>query len=399
MKIYTLLKPINLLMFMLIIQLFIYILYLFSIIPSYRINYISDNYLGYFHLFTLYIVLFTILIINRNKTPRKIKVEIFDKKILLRMSILITLFTTVYMVVGFKDIFINGSFNSIYEIFVQGQQGGLKKFKEDGSGLTLIHIFYILSNILLVLLISVRKSKKYIALILINFLMIFILSTLLMARFILVQSIIIPLVLYLRLTNTIFTSIKVKYIIGAFILLFFLFLTSGIRDYEDIGYKYTDTSLSWGFSRITDYFISTFNYTVEALGTHIDFSTFPKGIIGILSYFQDSNIDYIANVWNDRNVYAAIDYTNLGSFTTIYNSAYFFTPFFMILLALLYNYFWNGFISGNLTKIIIYPVFLYNILETTRVFFLGSVAGNIWIITLLLFLVFIRRYIRIVKDE
>lgn len=367
-----------------IAQILIYQLYARQIINSYKINFISESVSGYVHMCIFYLIPVIIASLVR-KTPEKNALTLTcvnEKRILRIIYFCITLTTIGMMRVG-AILFSNFGLVQTLKLSFTGES---RNYLVTGSGNTILAIFGLMSMILIGIIYR-KKCGKHKMLFIINFLLLFMYSSILNSRILLIEGIFFfAVIMYRRFYYQKKISYK-KLIFFASIGMIFLILTSGYRDYDNEGKYYTSSILDWGISRISDYSISTTNYSLEVANyADVSESTFPMNTFPIVDRLFNINNNF--EVLNLANTTGSAEYTNKGAFAQIFMDYKYYYLVFMIFLALIYAVTWKKYDKGALIGYFIYPLIIYNIFESSRIFYLGTVeAEMLFIVSLFIYLI------------
>lgn len=388
------LKPANILSLICIVQFSFYFLYQIGIIRSFRINYISYNFWGFVCLLIFYIVpIFVSKIGERVKHKPNVQLVCCNERRLETIAIL-------YMVIALSgflkltvDIIGNYGFFEMGMMLLTNRQIDLLK---TGGGNTILVNFGLVSLLILATFIDFKKFKHKM-LIVLNLVLLFVYASFLSSRILIVQAVFfVGLILFRRFKYNSKFNVK-KIILPIVIIGFLLVLTSGYRDYNEMGNRYTESKLEWGYTRITDYLTSTTNLALEYPEfVRWEDSTFPAATFQMLN-------DYIVkNSAKDDSAFrsdiAAAEYTNIGAFSQFcsdYRELYFVI---LIFLGALYSVTWRAYERGTLAGLLIYPIIFYNIMESWRIYYFGtSMAEMLLIIAVFSFFLCRRSFVSKVR--
>lgn len=382
MNIKDILKPSFPLFSIVILQLSIYALYAIDVFKSYRINFLSDNLDGILN----YIVSFAILILTTSFFSRTLDHEDHNQLTCSnpkRIFVIIYFFFFLSMI-GFirlsANVFSAFGILQMPDILLRSRQ---LDYITTGSFNTTLSIFLIGSLILLGLVFN-PKDKKHVFILLFNLFFLFVYSSFLSSRILFIQGLLFFLIIYIKRFHFEKKINIKKVLMWTLIAISALIITSGYRDYNQEGKDYTDSVLDWGTTRITDYFISTTNISFE-LFDYLDKSdeyTFPKTSFEILGYLFPTRTSgvYSATYW--RQTINPMEYNNMGFLFYFFSDYRFYSYFFLFVLGLLYCFLWNPFTQNNLFGLMFYPIFYYNILESWRIYYLGTALTETLLIIL-----------------
>ena len=105
-------------------------------------------------------------------------------------------------------------------------------------------------------------------------------------------------------------------------------------------------------------------------------STFPVGTLEVLSLVGLENPVKSSNLaW--RQKISAAEYTNIGPVSQIYSDYKMGYIVFVFLLAIIYSICWRMFDKGKLVGYYIYPIVVYNILESWRTYLFGTLMAEV----------------------
>ncbi|KFZ27403.1 MAG: hypothetical protein KQ78_00315 [Candidatus Izimaplasma bacterium HR2] len=370
-------------------QLTIFFSSFFGIYQSYVISSMDYN-LGSFIVFNLfYIFLFMFLIINKDiriLEPLKLR---FVRIKCTSMIYILTLLGIFFLYMSTSRIL---NQYSLIDIIKLGNSGRLRQFVNFDSGYTVQYVLLIISSVLSIIMFFENKSKsaltkkyiylklKFFGIVIINSIAIFLFSTILMSRIIILQYMIVIIITVLS-----YMEIKSRYLITSFLLATaFLIITNGFRDFSYQGYLYTDSPIDWGIHRIVDYYLSTLNYSFYILTEpiNLDFRSFFP-LFNRLFMIETSNITANVNV-------ASIEYTNIGSIGYLYKKMGYFSVLYLFVFSLIINYSRRLFAEGKLLGLLIYPLMIYAILELPRIMFFPSLILSYYLIICLVVASFVR---------
>ena len=388
------LKPHFILASVFIMQVVFYYLYAVGLLPSYRINYISTSVIGYAGIFAFYFFpSFTSLAGSKLERRDNLRITCTKPR---RVFFVIYLYFVISLI-GFLRLSSNliGSF-SLIDLIKMILTYQHYNFLVWGSGNTILCNFCIASLILLAVIFNWKERLHRITLYA-NLFLLFVYSSFLSSRIILLQGIVFfAVVIFRRTAYGKETRISNVFIVAVAVAAF-LVISSGFRDFEHIGKYYTNSKLSWGFSRITDYVISTTNISLEFPRFMSENPpTFPSGTLPLINMLLPKK-EIGLNTDQLRMTVAAIEYTNSGAFAQIYSDYKEYFGSFMVILAGGYLWTWQEFNEGKLFGLFIYPVVFYSLLESSRLFYLGTAMAEVLII-LLVFTYFFCKNSFITKD-
>jgi oligosaccharide repeat unit polymerase len=239
-----------------------------------------------------------------------------------------------------------------------------------GSGNIILSAFALLATILIGTIFE-KKNKKHRFLLLVALGILFFYSSILNSRILFIQGIIFFAVIYYRKFHYSSQISRKNIILYSIIGVLFLVLTSGYRDYNKEGRLYTKSVMQWGITRISDYVVSTTNYSLEMPNLAVGYG-FPNNVLPIINRIWDSQNDWHYDFVSIQQNYGSAEYTNKGSFGQIFlDFQNYFIPF-VLFIGLLYALVWKNFDKGKVFGYFFYPIFLYNLLESMRIFYLGT---------------------------
>ena len=372
------LKPAYILSLICIVQFSFYFLYQLGIIKSFRINYISYNLLGFFGLLIFYLVpIFVSKVGERVKHKPNVQLVCCNERRLETIVIVYLLIALSGFLKLTVDIIGNYGFFAMGLMLLTNRQIDLLK---TGGGNTILVNFSLASLLILATFIDLKKIKHKI-LIILNLLLLFVYASFLSSRVLIVQAVFfVGLILFRRFKYNFMFSVK-RVILPVAIMGFLLVLTSGYRDYNEMGNQYTKSKLEWGYTRITDYLISTTNLSLEYPEfVQRESSTFPAATFQMLNDYVVKNSAKDDSMF--RSNIAAAEYTNIGAFSQFYSDYRELYSIILIFVGALYSIAWRAYERGSLAGLLIYPMFFYNIMESWRIYYLGtSMAEMLLIIT------------------
>ena len=231
---------------------------------------------------------------------------------------------------------------------------------------------------MLLSLILSRNDKKTIILWVSNFVFLVVYASFLSSRILILQGVLFSILIFARrLIYTKKIDAKVFWIVGLMVV--FLVFTSGFRDYDQMGYRYTKSKFDWGISRVEDYLISTVNTSLEIDAFTADKpSSFPENTLQLFDKIFDKSAGNsgISN-YSWRTKVSAGEYTNIGAFAQIYSDwrLLFIIPVFVI--AVMCLKLWKHYDKGLLSGYLIWPLFFYNIVEMWRINYLGTAMAEV----------------------
>lgn len=370
------LKPAYILSLICIVQFSFYFLYQLGIIKSFRINYISYNLLGFFGLLIFYLVpIFVSKVGERVKHKPNVQLVCCNERRLETIVIVYLLIALSGFLKLTVDIIGNYGFSAMGLMLLTNRQIDLLK---TGDGNTILVNFGLASLLILATFIDLKKFKHKI-LIILNLVLLFVYASFLSSRILIVQAVFyVGLILFRRFKYNFKFSVK-RVILPVAIMGFLLVLTSGYRDYNEMGNQYTESKLEWGYTRITDYLISTTNLALEYPEfVQRESSTFPAATFQMLNDYVVKNSAKDDSLFR-RNI-AAAEYTNIGAFSQFYSDyreLYFIV---LIFVGALYSIAWRAYERGSLAGLLIYPIFFYNIMESWRIYYLGTSMAEMLLI-------------------
>ena len=374
MKVKYIFKPDRLLILIFLLQFVGYFLYASEIVKSYRISFVSTNIFGYICVLLFYTVQFIVFIFTEKIKCKQYTLRCINKRKIVKMAATYLLLA----LIGFSeltgDLISNYSFGELFDMILRNRQVDELIY---GSGNTILCNFAIASLMLLSLILN-REDKKIKILWITNLVFLMLYASFLSSRILILQGFLFSfLILVRRFMYGKRLTLKFFWMI-VLMLVFFVF-TSGFRDYNQMGCRYTESKLEWGISRLEDYVISTVNTSLEIDTFSEDKpSTFPVNTLQLFDKFLDNNSDSLNNfTYGWRTKVSASEYTNIGAFAQIYCDwrTLFIIPVFII--ATLCVGLWKQYERGLLSGYLIWPLFFYNIIETWRIYYLGTAMAEI----------------------
>ena len=374
MKVRDIFKPDRLVALIFLLQFTGYFLYASGIVKSYRISYISNNIYGYVCVLLFYTVQSLVLIFAEKARCKRYILQCIDKKKIARISIIYMLLAFIGFSQLTVDLIRNYSIGKLINMILRNRQVEELVY---GSGNTILCNFAIASLMLLSLILS-RNDKKTIILWVSNFVFLVVYASFLSSRILILQGVLFSILIFAR--RHIYTKkidVKVFWIVGLKVV--FLVFTSGFRDYDQMGYRYTKSKFDWGISRVEDYLISTVNTSLEIDAFTADKpSSFPENTLQLFDKIFDKSAGNsgISN-YSWRTKVSAGEYTNVGAFAQIYSDwrLLFIIPVFVI--AVMCLMLWKHYDKGLLSGYLIWPLFFYNIVEMWRINYLGTAMAEV----------------------
>lgn len=400
MKLRNFLKPYFIFSIIVICQFIIYFLYAIGIIKSFRLNYIVTDVFSYSILIMFYMMQIMIFYIMCNSHNIKYQQKNFlHRKLICKNKGKIYIIIYLYMIIAiYKMLSLIQELLSNYgliEIIQMSFTNRQKSMLVTGSGNTIFSMFLV-ASLLLLFLIRENKEKKWLITFAINFILLTIYSILLSARMFIIEAIIMIFLVFVR-QNIYMIKLRKRLIrkiciVGIAMISFLLYIQS-VRDYDYFGYAYTNSKLEWGITRAIDYFNSSTNYSLSApIALHGYELDFPNGTLEILNYLFNFEGSTDIDMVEIRNVYGANEYTNTGSFFSIYKDMGYFSFVFIGVLSWVSAFIWKNYNRGTLLGVLFYPLIFYNIIESWRIFYLGTATAEF------LFGILVFTYLIIKKD-
>ena len=374
MKVRNVFKPDRLLILIFLLQFVGYILYVSGIVKSYRISFSSTNVFGYICVLLFYTVQIIVLMFTEKLGYEQYTLHCTNKRKIVRIASAYLLLALIGFSQLTADLIRNYSFGKLFDMILRNRQVDELIY---GSGNTILCNFAIASLMLLSLILK-REDKKIAILWIANLVFLVLYASFLSSRILVLQGILFSfLILARRFMYK--KKINIKIILMIVLMAIFLVFTSGFRDYDQMGYRYTESKLEWGISRVEDYLISTVNTSLEIdTFTENKTSSFPENTLQLFDKFFDKNSNGSSNSnYSWRTKVSAGEYTNIGAFAQIYCDwrMLFIIPVFIIaaLCVKLWKQYDRGFLSGYL----VWPLFFYNIIETWRIYYLGTAMAEV----------------------
>ena len=352
----------------------VYGLYVLGIIKSFRITFVSTSVLGYLTLLLFYAMqVFVTYIGSRLGKTKSIEIECIKPQRVLILAY-------VYMLISFSGLMRltinlvgNYGIKTLISMILRNRHLDLLV---QGSGNTILCVFSQVSLIMIAVIFD-KKKKFHIFSLVLNLGLLVIYASFLSSRILIIEGIVFVTIILLRRFLYEY-SLKMWKFIGVFFLVsLLLIITSGYRDFEQSGTYYTDSEIKWGISRIADYVISTMNTQLDIVEYMEDKeSTFPVGTLEVLSLVGLENPVKSSNLaW--RQKISAAEYTNIGPVSQIYSDYKMGYIVFVFLLAIIYSICWRMFDKGKLVGYYIYPIVVYNILESWRTYLFGTLMAEV----------------------
>ena len=368
------LKPHVLLICIFFAQFVVYGLYVLGIIKSFRITFVSTSVLGYLTLLLFYAMqVFVTYIGSRLGKTKSIEIECIKPQRVLILAY-------VYMLISFSGL-MRLTINLVGKYGIKTLISMILRNRHldllvQGSGNTILCVFSQVSLIMIAVIFD-KKKKFHIFSLVLNLGLLVIYASFLSSRILIIEGIVFVTIILLRRFLYEY-SLKMWKFIGVFFLVsLLLIITSGYRDFEQSGTYYTDSEIKWGISRIADYVISTMNTQLDIVEYMEDKeSTFPVGTLEVLSLVGLENPVKSSNLaW--RQKISAAEYTNIGPVSQIYSDYKMGYIVFVFLLAIIYSICWRMFDKGKLVGYYIYPIVVYNILESWRTYLFGTLMAEV----------------------
>lgn len=371
------LRPYILLMCIVVSQFVVYGLYVFDFIKSFRITFVATSVIGYIILLLFYLIqIFVVYVGSRVSRKKSVEVECLKPR-----KIIVLVY--IYMAVSFAGL-IRLTSNLVGVYGIRTLMGMIVRNRHlellvHGSGNTIFCIFSQVSLIMLSIVFDRRKKSHVITLIL-NFLLLIIYAGFLSSRILILEGFVFVLTVFFRKYLYEYKLKARKMVIGVMMATVLFVITSGYRDFDQAGIYYTESKIEWGISRLADYIISTMNTQLDIDEYMEDKdSSFPTGTFELASMFGINNLTSNSDLdWRMR--VSAAEYTNIGSLSQIYLDFKMGFVIFVFLLAVIYAICWIKFDRGELIGYFLYPIFLYNILESWRIYLLGTTMGEILLV-------------------
>ena len=396
MKVHKALRPSVILTVVFIMQMCFYLLYALDLIPSYRLNHISSNVYGYLGITSFYIICLLLLkVIEKTKKPRNKRIESINKRKVYFLVYLCWSISMLGMLRLLAELIGKYGLFQLLSISLNGMQ---MDYLVRGAGNTVLINFSVAAIILLG---SIYESSfKYKVQLAVSFILLFLYSIFLSSRIMIIQGVFYWIVIIVR--KKMYDkkiSIRKTLILCTFVLLF-LVITSGLRDYNRGGEAYTNSPILWGLSRISDYVISSLNYSLESPSLCGNNMTFPNGTFELLTYIIGVNeADSLFNTAYMRTTFGAPEYTNVGGFGQIYSDFNMLFPILCIVLSIIISKTWKSFHSGHFFGFVFYPIMLYSLIEMWRIYYLGTAMFETLILIMMVFYLILRKDIVYVDDD
>lgn len=345
------LKPWNIILSIAIGQFLFYGIYAMGFIPSFKITFVSSSIIGYFCLLIFYILLAFLSKAGYKTGYIKCDPQVLickNKKFIYWIVVfynLLALFGLIRLSSNLISLF---GLSQLPKMILTDRAVDYLVY---GSGNTSLVNFSIVAIILLGLVVD-KKDRKGLILLLCTIALNFVYSSVLYSRIIFIQSLFFLAIIYVRrkMYNKGFEIIKLVSII--IMLITFLAVTSGYRDFDKEGYIYTDSKIAWGISRLSDYVISTSNCSLEIIDEKID------------------KLEINDTLFRER--VSSLEYTNIGGFGQLVSKYGIFCVGVIIIVGILYGKIWILYDRGKLLGVMLYPILLYSIFELWRIFYLGT---------------------------
>lgn len=372
----SMLRPQFVLLALLLLQFSVYWLYSSGTVTSFKIFFVSRGYDGYMHMAMFYLIPVMITSFLR-KTPEHKLLTLMcvkEKRVLTLAALFLAVAFFGMMRVGAR-LFSEFGLMEVLRLSFNGQS---RDYLVTGSGNTIMSIFGLQSLILLATLYQ-RKSRMHNVILIANLGIMFMYSSMLNSRILFLQGLFFFIIILFRRHRYAMQFSLRKAVAFATVLLIFLVVTSGYRDYKQEGQYYTSSVLEWGMKRILDYSISTTNYALEVTKyADVSDTTFPANTMPIMNNVlgTDSALDLV----DLSKETGSLEYTNKGAFSQIFMDMEFYYLLFMIFLGFVYAVFWKKFDKGRLIGYLMYPIIFYNIMESSRIYYLGTIEAEIMII-------------------
>lgn len=378
MQIRNLMKPSRLLLAIFLLQFGCYFLYAIGVIKSYRISFVTTNILGIVCLITYY--LYQVIVF---RVAEKGGLTIENRHLQCINIKRIRIISCICMAIafgGFLRLTVNlinrYNITTLLHMILRNRQIGALVY---GGGNTILCNFAIVSLMLLTLIIN-KQDKISCILWIINFIFLIVYASFLSSRILILQGTLFIIVILARRFSY-GQKVSCRLILLVLFVVCFFVITSGFRDYDQAGYKYTNSKINWGVSRNFDYFISTFNTSVEIdTFTTGKTSSFPTNSIEIISKFLNKEVEYGETNVLWRQEVSAIEYTNIGAFAQIYSDWRFLFLIPVFIVSILCLKAWRLYDQGSLWGYMLWPIMLYNILETWRINYLGTAMAEVLLI-------------------
>ena len=232
-----------------------------------------------------------------------------------------------------------------------GIQGKLRAEIPWGQSFTAAHVALQVAAILGMVVVQGRKLRLFIVMTSLGALAVY--SVIYMSRIMLIPPLIALLVLYMqKKSGSISTKKRNTIFIIMLIIVAYIYLAQGLRDYDIMGKLYTKSLLAWGVSRLLDYYISTALY----------------------SAYIGSMVEH-AEMSDPRFYFGAPEYTNIGSLGQLWRSFGITYLFVLLGFCFLVGKYWRRFYKGYTDGLIVFPFMVYSLLELPRMFEFTTVTG------------------------
>ena len=379
-------KPYIVLLMISVLSGSVYILYCTGLLRSYRVTFISHDFFGYLSVVLFYYILisFCFLFSNTRHSISKTLRCLRPQKVL----IIIYLFLLVSLF-GFTRLTVKilGNYGISHLIYMLLRNRQLD-YLITGSGNTTLSVFSQASLILLALIFDHHKRVHRVTL-LFNLILLFAYSSFLSSRVLFIEGTVFFTIILIRRFYYQRETKSIRFFLIVFIALFMLILTSGYRDFDQMGIQYTDSRIDWGVSRLLDYFISTGNTSLEIVD-YMDGRSmrFPIGTFQLLTDILPS--DNKTNLLGFRMSINPHEYTNMGAIVAIYSDYKYLSCIFVAVYGMICGLMWRSFDSGHLFGMMMYPMFFYSCLEIWRLYYFGTTLAEVLLILVCLSFIFVK---------
>lgn len=350
----TILRPSFVLTAVLGLRVFLLLMFIIGLVPSFRLQTKFIPVDGLVHM-----LMFDFLAIGMMTVFERLKLPTvnmsprwgrFGKSFLPVTSAAVLLAFGIY---GLLKVLAHMPQLTIRQYLLLGIQGALTTEIPWGKGLTIPHVALQVAAILGMVIIRGRVPRLLIILASLGALAVY--SVVYMSRVMLIAPLVALLVLVVR--NWFWeTSVK-RTVVAIFMCIILVLplniLQQGFRDYEHTGKEYTESVVVWGMSRLLDYYVSTALYSAY-IGAVIVEHTEPL---------------------EPRFYYGTPEYTNVGSLGQLWKSFGITYLFVLSGFWFVVGQYWRRFYQGYTDGLIVYPVMVYSLLEFPRIFEFTTITG------------------------
>jgi len=345
-------RPSFILIIVLSFQLFLSLMYMIGLIPSLRLQRKPVPIVGLAHL-----LLFDLLAVGMMLVCEKLKLPTinvsvrwghFGRSLLPITSVGVLMTIGMY---GLLNVVRHMPELTVGQYLLFGIQGKLRAEIPWGQSFTAAHVALQVAAILGMVVVQGRKLRLFIVMTSLGALAVY--SVIYMSRIMLIPPLIALLVLYMqKKSGSISTKKRNTIFIIMLIIVAYIYLAQGLRDYDIMGKLYTKSLLAWGVSRLLDYYISTALY----------------------SAYIGSMVEH-AEMSDPRFYFGAPEYTNIGSLGQLWRSFGITYLFVLLGFCFLVGKYWRRFYKGYTDGLIVFPFMVYSLLELPRMFEFTTVTG------------------------